>query len=185
MKRTLIFVAAALLLASCGGKTPSPVEAALNAAIAENLGQELKSVTYASLEKVDSTTFGQELEKRRAVLAQKAKSEEELYMKYMSEGKRTNATMKLEAVTKAKASLARLDSLAGTIADRLDEVAYYDYTFTAAAKGVEKDVAFKDAWALITPDLEVLGMATSQKSVHKGSGKVIPGYVEMLKGAAE
>lgn len=176
-----MIVAAAVLLASCGDKAPGPVEAALNAAIAENLGQELKSVSYASLEKIDSTTFGQELEKRRAVLEQKVKSEEELYVKYKTQGKSTNASIKLEAVTKAKASLARLDSLAGTLTDRLNEVAYYDYTFTAAVKGAEKDVTFKDAWALITPDLEVLGMATSQKSVHKGSGKVIPGYVEMLK----
>lgn len=170
-----------MLLASCGGKAPSPVETALNAAIAENLGQELKSVSYASLDKIDSTTFGQELEKRRAVLEQKVKSEEELYVKYKTQGKSTNAGIKLEAVNKAKASLVRLDSLALTLSDKMDEVAYFDYTFTAAVKGVEKDVTFKDAWALITPDLKVLGLATSQKSVHKGSGKVIPGYVEMLK----
>jgi hypothetical protein len=44
---------------------------------------------------------------------------------------------------------------------------------------------FRDAYISITPDGRVISMTAERRDLHKGAGRVIPGYLELLKGAGE
>lgn len=104
---------------------------------------------------------------------------------YISAGKPKNAAVKEESMKKDITIIQCLDSLAITIGDQLDDIAYYDYKFSAMAKSQSSSMEFRDSYAAITPDFEVIGMTAKERDLHKGLGKVIPGYLEILKGESE
>ena len=185
MKRALLFTAALVLLASCSGKPADPVEEAITSEIITNMSEGFTDVKIYKVEKIDSTTFGQELERRRHLFETKREVDEKYMNKYIAAGKPKNAAAKEESMKKDQVIIQCLDSLAITLSDILDEVAYYDYKFSAQAKGQNSSMEFRDSYAAITPDYEVIGMTAKEKDLHKGLGKVIPGYLEILKGEPE
>lgn len=185
MKKVLLTLASIVMLASCGQKTADPVKEAITAEIGKTMGVEAPKVTFATLEKIDSTTYGQELERRIDVFETKCKVMEKYVVKYTSEGKVNNAQLKREEWIKATQNLNALKAHAETLTDILDKVAYYDYAFSAKASGGDKKMEFKEAYATITPDNQVLGLCANKKDIHKGMGKVIPGYLDIFKGEAE
>lgn len=178
-------MSAALLFASCGGRTPDPVEQAIKAEITGNMFQEFTDVNITKVEKVDSTTFRTELERRKKAFATKRDVDSEYLLKYMNEGKRRNAALKSESYRKDLMILGGLDSLETVHAAILDDVAYYDYCFSAEAKGQDMTMQFRDTYISITPDGRVISMTADRRDLHKSTGKVIPGYYELVKGADE
>lgn len=185
MKRALLFAAALALLASCSVKPADPVEEAIISEIMDNMAEGFTSVKIYKVEKIDSTTFGQELERRHHLFEVKKEVDEKAMNKYVAAGKPKNAAIKEESMKKDMMIMQCLDSLAITIEDILDDVAYYDYKFSAQAKSQNSTMEFRDSYAAITPDFEVIGMTAKEKDLHKGLGKVIPGYLEILKGESE
>lgn len=185
MKRSLLFAAVLVLLSSCGTKPADPVEEAITSEIINNMSEGFTSVKIFKVEKIDSTTFGQELERRRHLFETKKEVDGKYMNKYIAAGKPKNAAAKEESMKKDIIIIQCLDSLAVSLEDILDDVAYYDYKFSAQAKSESSSMEFRDSYAAITPDFEVIGMTAKEKDLHKGLGKVIPGYLEILKGESE
>lgn len=185
MKRLVLLSALLPLLLSCGGRTPDPVHEAIKGEIMGNMSQEFTDVTIHLVEKIDSTTFRQELERRKKAFATKRDADSDLLLKYMSEGKRRNASLKSESYKKDLIILQGLDSLEAAHAAILDDVAYYDYRFNAEAKGQGLKMQFREAYISITPDGRVISMTAERRDLHKSAGRVIPGYLELVKGSDE
>ena len=188
MKRILFVMAAAaaaVLAVSCGGSEPDPVAEAIKAEITTNMAEGFTSVKNITYELVDSTTFAQEFERRIKTFEVKRDADGKYLLKYTREGKTRNAAIKSDAYKRDLEILRDLDSLHAACAGILDDVAYYDYRFSADAKGDNSVMQFRDAYVAMTPEHEVIGMTAKQKDLHKGLGKVIPGYLGLVKGEEE
>lgn len=185
MKKSIFILASLLMVAACGTKTADPVHEAIKAEISGNMPQKFTDVKIYTVEKIDSTTFRQELDRRKTLFETRRAADEKLILKYNSEGKQKNAALKTESYKKDVFILRDLDSLEVSLADILDDVAYYDYVFSAQASGPDGKMEFRDSYAAITPDMQVIGLTAQKKDLHKGLGKVIPGYLEIVKGEEE
>ena len=185
MRHSLIIFVSVLLLAACGGSKTDPVKEAIKGEIMGNMAQDFISVDVTFVEKIDSTTFRTELDRRKKAFTTKRDADGEFLLKYMQEGKRRNAAIKNESYVNDLRILQGLDSLGIKHADILDDVAYYDYRFSATAKGKDVTMQFRDAYIAITPDGQVISMTAERRDLHKSAGRVIPGYYELVKGLDE
>ena len=178
MKRLVLLSALLPLLLSCGGRTPDPVHEAIKGEIMGNMSQEFTDVTIHLVEKIDSTTFRTELEHRKDVFRVKQQAEEKLYLKYSNEHKPKTAESHRLAMEKAVANLAFVEGLEQQLAARLDDIAYYDYVFSGYSQTSEGRMTYDNVYVTVTPACEVLTMTANAKDLHKGTGRVIPGYLE-------
>lgn len=177
--KTAILAAALLLAAGCSQKpAPDPFREAVSAKIVESMGRDMK-VSFYSFEKVDSTTYGTELEHRKTAFNKKLGIDRERYEQFLMERKPKNTQKKKEDMETDLRFLEGLDRIGEEIADRLDEVAYYDFHFSGKAKSPEGDVEFEDWWASISPEGEVLCMLKGKKGLHNALGRVLPGYLDL------
>lgn len=181
--KKFIVLAAALVLVSCGQKKTDPVKDAIEGYIVSELS--FPDVKFYSLEKVDSTTFRQEFEHRKKAFEARRASDEQFLLKYTRERKPKNAALKTESFKNTLRIIQGLDSLENVSSAILDNIAYYDYKFSGLAKGPDGSMDFKDTYVTITPDHKVMSMTTDIKDLHKSLGRVIPGYLELVKGADE
>lgn len=182
MKRNIIiFAAMALCLAGCGQK-PDMYREALETEIIRLVGADAK-VTFNTVERIDSTTFGQEIERRIKTFSLKLDQDTNFYNKYKKDGMAKNADLKKKAVEMDQKLLAGMEMLRQRIADAdsLDVVAYYDYHFTGNAKSSEGITTFNDNYATITPDGKVMSINDALQGLHKAMGKSIPGYESLIK----
>ncbi len=182
MNKLIAFASSLLLLVSCSEKASDPVREAIKGEIMGNMTQEFSDVTINSVEKIDSTTYRTEFERRRKVFTIKRDSDSDFLLKYMTEGKKRNAAIKSDSYKRDLEILAGLDSLEAECAGILDDIAYYDYRFSASAKGQGVTMQFRDAYISITPDGHVVSMTAERRDLHKSTGRVIPGYVELVVG---
>ena len=185
MRHSLILFVSLVLLAACGGAKTDPVKEAIKGEIMGNMPQDFTSVEVTYVEKVDSTTFRTELDRRKKAFTLKRDADSEFLLKYMQEGKRRNAAIKNESYVNDLRILQGLDSLGAAHADILDDIAYYDYRFSARAKGKDVTMQFRDAYIAITPDGRVISMTAERRDLHKVAGRVIPGYYDLVKGSDE
>ena len=165
-----------VLAAGCA-KTPDPLQEALGAYILQ--GQEGTFRLYG-IEKIDSTTFRTEFEHRQNVFELKLQQETKLHESYYWQNKPKNAERHWEAILRTREVMKGLDSLRAVMADRMDEIAYYDYVFSGRAETADAITEFKDAYVAMTPALEVVSMTAERKDLHKAGGRAIPGYLQML-----
>ena len=188
MKKTLLLLAALLLVASCGSKNKQsnvdPVQqAVIQALLAED--EKLESVLFDSFEKVDSSTFADELLRRKKTFALRARQDELLYNQYLKEGKPKNAQLRSESLRKDKEVSRGLDSLGASLGSRINDIAFYDYVFTGRGIGEGYTVVFNYVHASVTPDCRVLAIRRKKTDLHKTTGKAIPGYEALIKGIPE
>lgn len=184
MKAFLKIAMVLAIVSSCAPKAEDPALTALKNKICGLVGEDAKIRVY-SFEKIDSTTFGQELDYRIEVMNARYKQNMKLYDKYISENKSNNAALKLDVAKKTSTVIKGLEGLKESMGDKLDEVAYYDYKFSGKAEGGESYLDFPEAYATITPEGEVMTLETELKKLHKTMGRVIPGYMEIVKGEEE
>ena len=166
-----------VLAASCSEKTPDPLEDALGAYILQ--GQEGSFRLY-KIEKIDSTTFRTEFERRQNVFELKLREETKLFNNYVSQNKPKNASRHWDAIQRTQEVMNGLDSLKAGLEGRLDEVAYYDYVFSGKAETDRKIIELTDTYASVTPAFEVIALSSERKDLHKAGGRAIPGYLQML-----
>jgi hypothetical protein len=177
MQRFLTIILTAVMAVSCNSKAPDPVAQAIEASAMKDVSGDYK-FRITSLEKIDSTTFRTEVERRKELFTLKQQVEEQLYMKYYNEYKKQNSEKHRLAMEKAKANLDYMDYLERELASRLDDVAYYDYVFSGYSETADGRMNYNDVYVAITPEGEVLSMTANQRNLHKGTGRVIPGYLE-------
>lgn len=185
MKRTsiLILAAAASLLTACfGGKAKvDPFQASIEAKVNELTGGNSK-VTITEFERVDSTTFGEELAHRRTVFTQRQNQNQKLHDEYKASGMSKNARKKKFELSQDSRVLKGLDRIEENIKDIMNDIAYYDCRFSGNAVAEDGTLTeFKDNYAAISPEGVVLSVNHTQKGLHKALGHVLPGYKDLLK----
>lgn len=183
MKKSIILILAIVAVCSCGYKN-DPVAQAIEKAAMAQYGDQPYTFRINSLEKVDSAVFRTEMDSRIGTFKAKIESNQVLYRKYVRTGYTVNADIKKQTLKNDSLILIKLNNLKGEMGAKLDEVAYYDYKFTATGKVGGKNFEMIECYATVTPDNEVLTLAPDQKSVHKGTGKVLPGYLDIVKTVA-
>lgn len=182
MKRTLALLLAALALTACGSKfDKDPVAQALTAHILASAPQGCQ-FTLTDLQKVDSTTFATEFERREEVFKRQIEKNEELYVRYKTDGQPKNASLKLQAMKNGVRILMGIDSLRKAMGADLSQTAYYDYRFSGHLTKGRQSVDYDEWWFTLTPAGEVLVVVSDPKDLHKSGGMAIPGYRELLKG---
>lgn len=183
MKKILI-VALAIISTACASSHKDPVEAAIEARIAENMGAPaIKMTYYQHPVKIDSTTLGTEIDRRRKLFEKKIEVESVQLIRLLGEGRRKNAEIRQESIRKSYEFIEKIDSLKMSLNARLDDVAYYDYSFSGLAKADgQKDNEMKNAFFSITPSMIVLALTNDKSDLHKAGGWAIPGYYEILNG---
>ena len=165
------------ILASGCAEKPDPLRDALGAYILQ--GEEGSFRLY-SIEKIDSTTFRTEFERRQNVFELKVREETKLYDSYILQRKPKNAARHSDAILRTYQVMAGLDSLRAVMEGRLDEIAYYDYVFSGRAETNDQIIDLTQHYVSITPSLEVITLSAERKDLHKAGGRAIPGYMEML-----
>lgn len=183
MKKVLIIVAAAFTFFSCGSqKEFTPLQKAVLQRVEELTGEPLKKVEMSEMVLIDSSSFSDEFERRRGTFELKATQLQKLVDKYTAERKFKNASIQRESLGKTQGILASLDSIRNAMGSTVEEIAFYDYKFCVKAECENSVVDFKEAYASITPDGEILSFTTKERDIHKSTGTVIPGYSEILHG---
>ncbi len=184
MKLQLIpAVAAAILLATaCSVKQISPVEAAITKKVAEQLG-DLDNMYFSSLALVDSTTFGEELARRRNTLETRRQQNLKLARDYEAAGKMRNEAKKREDAANDLKHLEGLSALEQRLAehDSLNVVEVYIYKFSGRARNYKGTVTIDDMYVSITPVVEVVAMDYKKEGVLKSTGHLIPGYSALFE----
>ena len=168
-----------MVVTSCNKSAPDPVAEAIEAAAMKDT-EGPYTFRITSLAKLDSTTFRTEIDRRKEQFVLKQQAEEKLYHKYFQEAKKQNAENHRLAMEKAKNNLEYMDALEANMADRLDEIAYYDYVFSGYSETEAGRVTYNDVYVTITPEGEVLTMTSDKRDMHKSTGRVIPGYIETI-----
>ena len=179
-----MIVAAIAVVTSCNSTAPDPVAQAIEAAAMKDAAGDYK-FRITSLEKIDSTTFRTEIARRKDLFVLKQQAEDLLFQKYYKEGKRQNSENHRQAMEKAKMNLQFVESLEERLAGRLDETAYYDYVFSGYSETSEGRMNYDNVYVAITPGGEVLSMTANQRDLHKGTGRVIPGYLEGISSESD
>ena len=175
---TIVLILSLLCVLSAGCKEePDPLQDALGAYILR--GREGTFRLY-SIEKIDSTSFRTEFERRQNVFDLKLQEETRLYNNYVLQRKPKNAARHWDAMQRTREVMKGLDSLRIVMEGRMDEIAYYDYVFSGRAEIGTRYTEFQDAYASISPSLEVISLTLERKDLHKAGGRAIPGYLQML-----
>ena len=184
MKRTLLVIFFAAALTACATQPKDPQLKALETEIANRLGEGAKA-RIESFAKVDSTTFGEELKYRQEVFDLRLKQNMKLLEKYKKGGFVQTAVDKRNAINHDHEVIAGLAEMERTLEPILGNVAYYDYCFSGQATKDGAKAVYKDYYASITPEGQVVSIDSNKKTLHKALGRVIPGYLELVKGDDE
>lgn len=182
--RTHIIALIALVctLASCGKKQEDPVKAAISNKISEQTG-ETSNIYFRSLALVDSTTFGEEIARRRTTLEIRRKQNLKLAGQYEAAGKVKNEAAKRSDAANDLKRLEGLSAIESRLAanDSLDVVEAYIYKFSGSARTYKGTVSFTDMFVSITPQHEVVGMDYKKEGALKSAGRLIPGYSTLFE----
>ncbi|MBQ7640670.1 MAG: hypothetical protein IJS91_06765 [Bacteroidales bacterium] len=185
MKRTLTLLLATLVLAACGSKfDKNPIAQALTAHILASNPAGCQFM-LTDLKLVDSTTFATEFDRREEVFKRQIEKNEELYVRYKTDGQPKNAALKLQAMKNGVRILMGIDSLRRSMEANLSQTAYYDYRFSGHLTKGRQSADYDGWWFTLTPSGEVLVVVSDRKDLHKTGGKAIPGYLDLLKGDSQ
>lgn len=182
MKKSFIIAAAAVLsIAAACTQEKDPFQVAIENAIAEQYGEGAK-VRIEVCERVDSTTFGQELEYRQKAFDVRLSQNQVLLAKYRDQNKQISAQKKREAILHDNEVIAGLAQMEETLGEKLNDIAYYDYRFSGRVKLNGAERQFVDYYATVTPECEVFNFGGQLKAVRRVMGQILPGYLELVKG---
>lgn len=180
MKKFLSFACIAALAFACSGpKAEDPALSAVKARVGEIVGEGAK-VTVSAFERIDSTTFGDEIAHRIKVQELAIEQNGKYVEKYKNAGNKAKSAEKKALIEKNKAMLEGLKAIETRMADSLEVIAYYDYRFSGEAVKDGAKTVFREYYASVTPDGRVLSIENQQKGLHKSLGRVIPGYQALL-----
>ena len=181
-----ICLCAVALLGSCGrGK---PVLSPQEQAVVEHLSKDIEgecSFQFSSFEKIDSTTMATEVDRRIDAFSVILRQNYNLYNNYVQAGKKKNAALKQQAIMLDTDMLTMLQQYKANHQDTIDQIAYYVYRFACEGKSEGAVYRYKEAYAAITPDNRVIGVSSDLKNLLRSTGKVIPGYSDLISGDPE
>ena len=178
-----ICLCAVALVASCGRGKPvlSPQEQAVTDYLAKDIEGEC-TFEFSSFEKIDSVTLATELDRRIEAFSSILRQNYNLYNNYVQAGKKKNAAKKQSAILLDTEMLKFLQEYKINNADIIDDIAFFVYRFGCEGKSEDAIYRYKEAYAAITPTNTVIGVSTDLKNLLRSTGKVIPGYTDLLAG---
>ena len=181
-----ICLCAAAIAASCGRGKPvlSPQQQAVVEYLAKDIEGE-SSFEFTSFEVTDSTTMATEIDRRIEAFNSILRQNYNLYNNYVQAGKKRNAAKKEEAILLDTEMIKFLGEYKKDHADTIDDIAYYVYRFACEGKSEGAIYRYKEAYAAITPDNRVIGVSSDLKNLLRSTGKVIPGYSDIISGDPE
>lgn len=179
---------AVTLLCSCGGSKTvlSEEQKAVVAKLAEENGDDFE-FTFSSFEKIDSTTLGQELDRRIEAFNQVLLQNYKLYNSYVENKKPKNAAKKQVSIELDTKMLEMLSKTKKESADKLDEIAYYVYKFSGEGSSTDKEYKYDEVYAAISPapQYHVVAVSSTLRNLQAATGGVIKGYKEILRNSAD
>ena len=178
MRIRIIVLCGLLLAVACSEKKTTPVQEAIKASVSGQLGV-LKSMEFSQLVLVDSTTFGDEIARRRKTIELRHTQNQKYAAQYQAQGKVVNAGKKLEDAAKDEKVLAGIDAIEQRLAehDSLGVTELYVWKFSARAFPADGGcVSIEDMFIAITPDNKVVALDYTAANLLKGTGRLIPGY---------
>lgn len=183
MKKILFVLSLSLTIISCGNKAgkEDPVQAALREFLVEKY-PEFEKISFDAVEAVDSSSFDDELLRREKLFSLRMKQDDALYKKFVQEGKQKNAQLRYDNLVQDIRITNGLDSIRAVMGNNVNDVAFIIYKFSGSAEGGNKTTYFKETLAAVTPDYKVINIAPKQNELFKATGRVIPGYRQLLKG---
>ncbi len=179
MKNHLILVLAFLSVISCT-KKQDPTISAIQSYILEQY-PDMETMAIDNIALSDSSTFEQEFMRRSKLFALRMRQDEALYKKFLEERKPKNAQMRYDNLVQDIRIKNGLDSLKQSMGESVNDIAFYIYEFTGKADAPTKSIQFNGSFAALTPDNEVICVAHKKADVMKVTGRVIPGYRQLLK----
>ena len=181
MKRISLLAFVSLALFSCSDKGPSgPVADAISDELMKDANEPYTFV-FSELNLLDSTTFATEFARRIDVYNIQLDQNAVRLEKYTREGKRKNAEKVFQEFKRGQKILGELEAMRELMGEDTSKIAYYDYSFSGVAKlSKGRKKVFDKGFATVTPDFKVLTVAGDPKDLHKATGRVIPGYNELL-----
>lgn len=184
MKRIAFIQVIVLCLVSCGqgDRQLDLFERAIESEIIRLAGTDAE-VEFSVCERIDSTTLGEELVFRKRLIEARRDQNLLLSEQYARQKKRTNARLRREAAQKDSEVLVGIDSIRVRLAaaDSLDIICHYDYLVAGEARTADGITAIPEHYACISADGTLLTFTPEKRKLHYGVGKVIPGYIRILK----
>lgn len=185
MKKIVFALLLFLALVSCGNKSGSddPVQASLKAFLFEKY-PDFENISFDTIEAVDTAYFNDELIRREKLFALRMTQDDALYKKFVQEGKQKNAQLRYDNLLQDIRIKNGLDSIRASMGDSVNDIAFIIFQFSGSAVGGDKTTYFKETLAALTPDNEVINIAPKLNELFKATGRVIPGYRQLLKNEA-
>lgn len=182
MKRIVIIIlAAAAIICSCTSqKSRSGLEKAIEEEITKTLTEPYK-FSIIELEKLDSTIFLTEFDRRMNVFEKRIAQNKIFHDDYYQRGLKKNASIKYDEILKDYEIIAILQAVKERMGDSVYMVAYSDYRVKAEVIINNKAQMLENVYFAITPDNKVLSTSTDRRKLHQATGLVIPGYSEIIK----
>lgn len=187
MRTMSIITAMSICIVSCSsGPRSDQYKDAVREEIVRLVGADAK-VSFNTFELLESTTYADELDYRKGLITARHSMNDKFQKQYEGQGMKTNALKKLDALMKDEDVLKGIEAIRERMAaaDSLDKVAYHVYSFTGEARCKGITTTFKDYFACVTPDGEILSVTDNRKAIRKGLGKIIEGYSTILKSGRE
>ena len=177
-----------LLLAGCVEEKKSPVEQALAKAAAgiicesrTGLKPEEVAVSLESVAQVDSSTLADEIERRRDIFQLKMERQSILESRFLEKKMKVNARRQHIRMEQSAKIIAALDSIAFMRDPQGDSVLYRIYLIEKGkVETIDEIFSLNGYYAVLTPDGKALAFTKDRKALHKGTGRLIPGYEDML-----
>ncbi len=172
-------LALALLCVACAPKY-TPLEQAVIDHVQAQVGPESR-LSLRQISLADSLTYGQLLQQRIKAFEVKYKQDE----KFLATAVAKNNRGKIDRFDDAmKKDVYILDALRKMdLGGLADAVVCYDMVFSGKAERDDVTTVFDAYYAAVSPDGKVLSLQPGQKGLHKGFGKFLPGYQDILKDA--
>ena len=181
-QRFILLLAGTAVIASLYSCTPKAPADPLGAAIEEEMMKKTEGdykFEFTALERVDTTTFRQEIEKRLTSFNLILRQNKNLYDSYVRQGKRQNAERKSASIVLDEKMISHLTDLQASMRG-LDNVAFYIYKFSAKGETTEGKFTVSDLYSAVTPDGRVIATSKELGELRKLTGRVIPGYGDIL-----
>lgn len=173
-------LSASAILSSCSSE--DPVKTAVLAELKRS-NPDLESFSIYKIEKIESVSFGSELDRRIRLFQTKIKAETKAYQKYVGKGMQNNAAARMQQKEQAEAILERLEAFKAGNAAKADSLIYSVYRFSGKGKLSDGSVIPESTMTIsLSEDLsKAWNLAPEGSNKYKGMGAAIPGYVEILQ----
>lgn len=178
MKKFLTIIPLVCLLSSCNFEQPDTTESKISKYLSmKNPGIEF-SVTRATLER--EVTFGQEMDRVRHNFEEKVKMYSGREENYKDKAMYNHMSLNREQKEEYQAILERMDAYMLRHAQSRDSILVRVYCFDAQGSNRTSEVTIKDAYAVFSPDGEILFFCLHEISPYVQLSKYMPLYKEQV-----